>query len=242
MWKKTIAILALLLLTGCATPDSVGGYFVARGNDFADMWRITLGPALGLHVRARAVIFQVGEGFSVGHDYGWDGRAGARVATWNRLSYSMWVPIAFNHDVDVRGYDPENLWEPYMRIRLGEPRPPAGKQPEDMLPAQIIEYRTSAILTGYRHRYYEREPRRWTRVADYYWIGAEATPAILTIRFGLNPVELLDWLGGIYCLDLLDDDGFGKPAMEKKKPESATQPETAQGDWGRPLASPLFSS
>jgi hypothetical protein len=228
--KRSVAALAAALaltLAGCAAPDGVGGYFVARGSDFADMWRLSLGPALGLHARVRAVVLHAGEGFSVGRDYGWDGSAGASAPRWRRLSYTLWAPVVWLHDVDVRGLDPDADWAPYLRVRLNEKRPP-----RDMEPAEVIRIQTRAVLLGYRYRSKERDVPHWTEVADYYWVSAEATPLVLTVRAGINPVELLDWLGGLFCLDLLGDDGSEAPP-ETAPPDAAPASASSRRELGR---------
>jgi len=189
-------------VTGCAAPHDAGEYFGDRVRDFADCWRASAGPALGLHVRASAIILQAGEGFAWGRDFGWDGPGGAFPPTWRRLSCTAWVPIVFFHDVDIRAFPPDAPWKPYLAVRLGESPPP------NLAAADVTDITTDALVTGYRWKHHGRTLPRWTRVADLYWVEADVTPLLFSVRFGFNPLEFLDWLAGLVCVDMLSDDHF----------------------------------
>ena len=197
-----VAGLVAVLLTGCAHPQGVGDYFADRGRDFAHCWRVSGGYGLGLHVRARAIIFEAGEGFAWGRDFGYDGPAGASPPAWNKLAASITVPIIFDYDVDVRGLEDGASWEPFLKLRY-----PPELTPKHLPVADTTWLKSGAMVIGYSYKDVSRELPPWTKVADYFWVQAEATPIFVSVRFGFNPLEFIDWLAGIGCLDVLGDDG-----------------------------------
>ena len=198
-----VACVAAFFLMGCAAPRGVGEYFGDRGRDFADCWRFSLGYGLGVHARARAVIAEAGEGFSYSRDFGWDGPAGVDAFHWRRLASSITVPILFEYDVDVREFDADTPWLPFLRIRLAD-----RSAPTDLPSAGVADLSSTAILVGYHHKTHARTLPPWSRTADLFWIQADATAVVPSVRFGLNPLELLDWLCGLGCVDILGDDHF----------------------------------
>ena len=220
----TVAALTVIVLTGCAHPKGVGDYFADRGSDFAHCWRMSGGYGLGLHVRARAIILDAGEGFAWGRDFGYDGPAGAQPPAWNKLAASITVPIIFDYDVDVRGLADDAEWKPFLRLRY----------PEELLPhhlpeADVTWLKSGAMVIGYSYKDISRTLPPWTKVADYFWVQAEATPVFVSVRFGFNPLEFLDWLAGIGFLDPLGDDDFGED--ERPAPGAPSMPKTvADGD------------
>ena len=75
MQKLLISLLVAILaaIAGCATP--VGTYAKDRGNDFADMFKLSGGPKLGIHADVQATDFvHLGLGGGVGYVGGFYGR------------------------------------------------------------------------------------------------------------------------------------------------------------------------
>ncbi len=187
-------------VSGCARPDSFGGYFADRGRDFAESFRISGGAAWGVHVRVDALLDEVGFGLARGHKFGWDGAAGVGRAHWRKIGASAWLPIVFNYHVDARGVDPDADLGPFLMWRFGDRRPPT-------LPAETWHLHGQAIVTGYNWHCWREEPPKGTRVGDLYWIEADATVILVSFRFGLNVAEFVDWLGGqFFLVDMLGDD------------------------------------
>ena len=191
--------LLLLLAAGCAAPRSVGGYFVDRGRDFGECFKFSGGYAWGVHARAEALIIGAGLGLARGSKYGWDGPGGAGQWRWRKIASSAWVPIVFEYNVDARGVDRGAPLTPFVKARFGDSDPPD-------LPADLVYLRGRAIKTGYNWAIRRQSLPKGTRVADLYWIEADVTVMPASLRAGFNPVEFLDWLAGIFCLDMLGDD------------------------------------
>ena len=201
------APLLLGLLAGCARPRSVGGYFVDRGRDFVECFRLSGGYAWGVHVRAQALIIEAGMGVARGKKYGWDGPGGVGKWHWRKITCSAWAPIVFEYTTDARGVDEDAALGPFLRPRFGDAEPPE-------LPADLVCLRGGALVTGYNWRQQRRAIPKGTRVADLYWIEVDATVMPASLRVGFNPAQLIDWLAGFACLDMLGDDRWvvGRPS------------------------------
>ena len=197
------ALIACGLLCGCAAPRGVLEYFGDRGRDFVDCWRISAGPALGIHARARALMLvDEGIGFAAGHDFGYDGPGGAFPGTWRKMTASLGL-VLLMYNVDVRGLEKGAEWGPFLKFRLK-----ADESLKDLPPAEVTELESIILVTGYQHREHSRTLPPGTEVADMFWTQAEATPGLVSVRFGLNVVEFFDWFLGIGCIDFLGDDAF----------------------------------
>lgn len=187
------------LTAGCATPKGVGGYFKDRGRDFGESFRLSAGPGIGIHARVNAIIFFAGEGFARAHKYGWDGAAGIPEAHWDMLAMTVWVPILFDYDSDVRNLDEGTPWRYFLKPHFEDPVPSS-------LPADVAYLSGHIVLTGYNWLHNRRDLGRGTLIADRSWLEAEATAAVVSVRAGVNLAELLDFILGIGCLDILGDD------------------------------------
>ncbi len=208
---RTLAVctlLTLLLAAGCAAPQSVGGYFADRGRDFAESFRLSAGPGVGLHARVNAIVLFAGEGFSRAEKYGWDGAGGVRGPHWSKLAVTVWIPILFGYDSDVRGLDEGAPWRYFLKPHFDDPRPLA-------FAAEVAHLSGHLMLTGYDWRYHRRGIRRGTDLADRSWIEVDATAAVLSVRAGFNPAEFFDFLIGLGCLDILGDDRHTLQEAEK---------------------------
>jgi len=209
-------LLAAILAAGCAAPRSVGGYFADRGRDFGESFRLSAGPGIGLHARVNAIILFAGEGFARAHKFGWDGAAGIPSAHWDMLAMTVWVPILFDYDSDVRNLDKGTPWRYFLKPHLDDPRPAA-------LPADVAYLSGHLIFTGYYWRYNRRDIRRGTDLADRSWIEADATAAVLSVRAGFNPAEFFDFLLGLFCVDILGDDRHVTPSPDTPPPTPSEQ-------------------
>lgn len=208
----TVGVL-LVILTGCVTPTSVGGYFADRGSDFGACFRASGGPALGVHARARALIFGYGLGFAYGHSYGWDGQVGATGPGWNKLAASCGVPFIWNYDVDVRNIDDGASWDPFLKTYYHAPVP-------QEFNAEVTDFGGWLLLgtIPYGAKQMKFPTSAGMRYADNYgWIEVDATPLIANVRVGFNAVHFLDFLCGWFCLDMLGNDRHvTRPETPKK--------------------------
>lgn len=209
-----LAIIASMLclgLIGCVQPSSVAGYAADRGRDLAEVFRLSVGAGVGLHARAGVPYLRVAEGFAWTHMVGWDGAAGIHDWHWNKLSASHW-PLFPGFDEDVRALDPGARWSAFGRLIEGENRT-CDFQAEYLFIRDLDPH-----AWEYKEVYYSRRPlSSGTRAADHYWIEVDLTALVPSVRVGVNPVELADFLAGLFCLDILHDDRFIIPPREQKK-------------------------
>lgn len=211
--RLILAGVLLAALTGCVTPTGVGGYFADRGSDFGACFRGSGGPALGLHARARALIFGYGLGFAYGHSYGWDGQVGATGPGWNKLASSWGVPLIWNYDVDVRNIQEGASWSPFLKMYYHE------KMPAEF-DAEVTDFGGWLLLgtIPYGAKRLKFPTSAGMRYADNYgWIEVDATPLIANVRVGFNLVHFIDFLAGWFCLDMLDNDRHVIRPEEPKK-------------------------
>jgi len=202
--------LLLLLAAGCAQPRSVGSYFANRGRDFAECFKGSAGYGWGVHARVEAILIGAGMGLARGRKYGWDGAGGVGQAAWNKIAASAWLPIIFEYNVDARGVAPGAALGPFTELRLADKTRPD-------LPAELVLLRGDAVKSGYNWRLQKRPVAKWTRWADLYWIEADVTAMPVSLRFGFNPTEFLDWLGGLACFDILGDDRNVAGASDRQR-------------------------
>jgi len=222
MWCAGICL--LLVAAGCAHPTGVGGYFADRGRDSVEMFKGSAGYAWGIHARAEALVTGAGMGIARGRKYGWDGAGGVGAASWDKIAASAWVPILFEYNVDARGVEPGAALGPFTALRLTDKRPPT-------LPADLVYLRADAIKAGYNWRMQRRALPKWTALADRYWIEADVTAMPVSVRFGFNALEFLDWLTGWGGLDVLGDDRHVKCAVaeESARMQVGGSPPTSAG-------------
>jgi hypothetical protein len=200
--RAVLAGVLLVALAGCVTPQSAGGYFADRGSDFAACFRGSGGPALGVHARAKLLIFGYGLGFASGRSYGWDGQCGAAGPGWSKLAASCGVPFLWNYDVDVRNLDANAAWRPFLRSYYHE-------DPPREFEAEVTDFGGWLLLgtIAYGAKAMKFPTSAGMRYADNYgWIEVDATPLIANVRVGFNAVHFLDFLCGWFCLDMLGND------------------------------------
>jgi len=205
-----------LALAGCAQPRNFTGYLADRSRDLVETVRLSAGVGLGLHARAAVTSYLfVGEGYAYTHMFGWDGAAGVNQWQWNRLAASAGIPFVMDYDVDARALDPGADWSVFTRLHYGE------KQPKEFA-AKYVSLTSCVFLSdSYLWTCNRRTLLPGTRQADFYWVEADATALVLSARAGINLAELADFVGGLFCLDMLGDDRFVIPSLpEPKEPKA----------------------
>ena len=181
----SIAILAIVVsMSGCATP-----YMMDRRRDLADIATVTLGKGFGAGVRAGpAHIGLLGSIDHVGL------RGGAFRTKWSQDSDFGWAGI-FDPLIAFPGGDGlftggEWFRAPFDGSMIAEER---GKLYE-------VEGIAPFVMTPQRESPSDSNPA-------YYFTQLEAGFGLgLSIRLGLNPGELTDFLLGWFGIDIYSDD------------------------------------
>ena len=184
MKRNAISLLAAALLSGCASP-----YMTDRGNDFADIMTMTLGKGLGASVHAGPAHVGLFGGLDhVGL------RGGVFRSKWRQDSSLGWA----------------GLFDPLIAFPGGEGIDTGGewcRAPFDG--AEIAEERGKCFeVAGVAP--FIMLPKRTTQADSYathYFTQVEASLGLgLTLRMGLNPGELLDFILGWTAIDIYEDD------------------------------------
>ena len=183
-----------LLVSGCAT----GSYMADRGHDLADIVTMTAGKGLGASVHAGPIH----GGLFVGKDQV-GLRGGALRTKWSQESSFGWAglfdPLIAFPGGDMITTGGEWFRAPFDGSKIAEQR---GKlyEAEGIAPFLMIpNQRTPA---GSNPAYY------FTQIEASLGLG-------LTVRLGLNPGELVDFLFGWFGIDIYSDDLRGRMPLDK---------------------------
>lgn len=185
---------ACAVAVGCAQPPR--GYAGKRGADLADCFHFTIGYGLISYSRVKVTDWAVlGMGCAGRERWGWRGRYGDR--GWER---------ARGGDIYIGdvGYEAG-----FPLVANEEGSDAAGNRVSTLGPS---------ITT---HRYaWDLEPPRWGKIADRFWIGMAGT-AGLSLEIGFNVAELLDFVLGLWTIDITGDDTWApKPLPAEPSDES----------------------
>ena len=195
-----LCLLALSLAAGCAAPRTVGEYFGDRARDAADCVRLSVGYGAGLHLRAH-LPYLPPAGYGTAprlRMYGWDGPAGAGAAAWDQTAGSLFLPPVIWVDADGRSPDLERL----VGAASQPPSEPTAFRGVWRFKAAGLLWPDSAM---YRTEYLRTIPPGTER-ADAWWLGIDATLGYVSIRAGVNPAQIADFILGFAGIDLLGDD------------------------------------
>ncbi len=195
-----LCLLALFLAVGCAAPRTVGEYIGDRARDAADCIRLSAGYGAGLHLRAHLPhLPPVGYGAAPRlRMYGWDGPAGAGSPAWDQTAGSLFLPPVIWIDADGRSPDLQRL------VRA------ASQPPSEQAPFRgVWRFKAAGLLwpdsAMYRTDYLRTIPPGTER-ADAWWVGIDATVGYVSIRAGVNPAQIADFVLGFAGIDIFGDD------------------------------------
>jgi hypothetical protein len=154
------------------------GYLSDRGRDFGDIWRLEASVGAGLQANVNAGEFAH---LGVGSSRRWSGGWAYGLATSERRSEDHF-PLAYAWSI----LEPEVQGLHFLRIGDEAPRP---------------QHRCAVVCPGVLSGGSLRKPPM------QYWnleIGVMAL--VVGVDVGFNPAEFLDFLLGIFVIDLGDDD------------------------------------
>jgi hypothetical protein len=199
--KRIILILTVIACTGCATP--FGNYMKNRGNDLLDPFKIRAGIGLGLHADVEATeLLHAGIGGSgIPIGAGMNGRY-MHIGEQLELNCNLPVTLFIKKEADMIGTDPYNPWcFTHYHIECDW----RGKN-------EVTYCCLSPLLYGVDK--YGNAALDYTKQKDdikkpvYRWLDAEAgaTLGFINGRIGFSPGELLDFVLGIFTIDIAKDD------------------------------------
>ncbi|MCU0722311.1 MAG: hypothetical protein MUC63_01610 [Planctomycetes bacterium] len=220
MKRANLVLSALLLALAGAAPGC--SYLEARGKDFADCWRLTVG--LGIGASASVEVGPIGWG--VGY---WEGYA---VGVWGRQSpfagahQHLGIPFPLGLIAGplamaiLPGGEGSDAFATmlFVATEIENVAPSGGEESEQWKRGQFLH--ANAFL--------DSERDGW---ADYFWIEAGAR-CLVGVHAGFNPAEFLDFLLGWVGIDLCGDDEKPPPELPDFGPKAARTGKP-EGDGGR---------
>ncbi len=181
-----VLVLLVLLTSSAGCQSSIGNYFANRGNDLRDIAgvAVSVGPGFGVAVRATAVL-QVEASYYYSYKLG----------TWRRGA-GLW-----KHVEKAGGLSPI-FW-----VRNVERESIFGDL-DDVDDGLIIAPWPDSHFSGFM------SPRQWQEMSfsaeQGFWdIGASLHLLVAGVHAYVNPAELLDFLLGVFGIDLMGDDEAG---------------------------------
>ena len=184
--KKAIQLISLIILhssiMGCAT----SGYLTDRAQDAADIF--TAGIGFGVGGKARVGPIQTGLLF--------DAPLGAlRGGEFTKGNKGYVFPDPLDVQVVAFGLESFTMIEPQRRAQRGAQR---GKE-------FYASTGANSLVIPFIHRVERTVIKR--KIPYYYYTQCEAVIGIgLSVRLGLNPGELLDFLLGWMTFNIFNDD------------------------------------
>lgn len=195
-WVALVGV-ACAVGAGCAQPPR--GYLAQRGADLADCFHFTIGYGLMTYSRVKFTDWVVlGAGVAGRERWGWRGRYGDR--GWEK---------ARGGDV----YIGDVGYEAGFPLVANEEGSDAGGNRVSTLGPSSTTRRYASDL----------EPPKWGKLADKFWIGIAGT-AGLSFEIGINVAELLDFILGLWAVDITGDDAWA-PKLPPAEP-SDERPQT----------------
>ncbi len=204
---KRITVLFVLLTgllwfsSGCSTVDhSKGqgtlGYAPARFYDFLDILELNLGidSKFSLFAVGSVEPIAVGLGLYESEKFGFDGRMAGQ---WKESRAE--VDLAIESFVQYKkepGWGNRYLFNPYYS-------PFENKVEGD---DEFLFYRW-----GFSQRLYDHERR-------FLDITAEAHLLVIGVDIGVSPIELMDFLFGLFTIDVISDDDWITPMPDRRVP------------------------
>ncbi len=189
-----LAGVACAVGAGCAQPPR--GYLERRGADLADCFHFTIGYGLMAYSRVKFTDWAVlGMGVAGRERWGWRGRYGDR--GWER---------ARGGDIYIGdvGYEAG-----FPLVANEEGSDAAGNRVGTLGPS-ITKRRYASDL----------EPPRWGKLADKFWIGMAGTAAF-SLEVGINVAEVVDFILGLWTIDLTGDDTWAPKPLPAEAPDES---------------------
>ncbi|MGE3166694.1 MAG: hypothetical protein AB7O52_17465 [Planctomycetota bacterium] len=213
----------LLLVATCVTlcgGCGSGQYLRARAHDLGDCFTARAALGVGLYAEAEVTtLVAPALGFADAtlaprYSWEWDPRrhevfGGLRTAAFPTLLLAW--PI-YGHGETREGYGDTH---PYWRGLIA---------PWALVGTHHIERRSTSLLGVHRlipnprlwDPEFDDEPRPTPRFSEHTWIAVSATPLLVRLDLGWNPLETFDWLVGIFGWDVLRDDSRASPGIESR--------------------------
>ena len=169
--KRTIAVVAVLLLSGCA-------YFEPRGRDLGDIFRLEGSIGVGLQANATAgELLHLG----IGSSRRWSGGWAYGMSTSERRVEDHF-PLSFVSSC----LNPEITGLHTLKSGGGPEHP---------------QHRCAAVAPGAFSSGTVRKP-----AMQYFNLEVGFMAVVLGVEAGFNPAELVDFVLGIFGLDIAGDD------------------------------------
>jgi hypothetical protein len=200
------ALLALAALTGCA---GAGNWARARGRDLGDCVRASVGLGVGLYAEVQATsVLHPSVGFgdvslAPRKTVGWDPRPipPGRVRTAAFPTLVLAWPIYRREMISMGFEDTAPGWRGFL-------------SPLILMGSHHVEGRANSLLG--LHRWLpnpmlgEMPPESSSeRLSRQSWFAVSGTLGVVQADFGVNPLEIVDLLGGLVGWDVLGDDARG---------------------------------
>jgi len=223
--RYSLALISLFTLCGCA---GFGDWARERGRDFGECWRGTLGLGAGLYAEAQVTSLlypSVGFGdttLTPQRAISWDPRPipPGRTRTAAFPSLILFWPL-YREEMRSMGYaDTAPGWRGFL-------------SPLIFQGSHHVERRSNSLLGLHRwlpNPLLEPPPEetpaaRWSRRS---WVAASGTLGFLHLDFGVNPLEIVDFLTGLFGWDLLEDDRKGVREAVEGDQTSQSAPDPLQ--------------
>lgn len=202
MYRFSLFLILLVFLSssGCA---SVGRYFADRGNDFLDIFGLNVSYGAGVLVNVRATQFaQVGLVAFSGARFGFNGR---RCLSWYEESIEIGIsPFYYGREVSTASMS-SNMPEIHQVMRvytlLGPIFALFETEESDVTPQS--EKGSFAII------FREDGDKSFDEAYDrrLFDIGFSVHCLLVGIEVFVNPAEAIDFVLGLFTIDLSGDDG-----------------------------------
>ena len=181
-WYLVVIFCVALVASGCAQFKT---YMESRGNDLADCFTVRAGKGYGLAMRTQVTDYvRASAGISVHRD-NWIGYLGREPV--NAPTDQIWIGLPFSALVLS------------TEIRLG---PTAYDLYPSMLGINVAEIRRDPDSHYPRPDWSPQAPL----IREKFFIEVGATLGAIGFDVGFNPVELVDFLLGLFGIDITRDD------------------------------------
>ncbi len=223
---RSLSCLALLAMASCT-------YLRDRGLDFADCFKVNAGAGIGLAVDIKLTDY-VSPGVGVASytiNAGWDDR---RIyGVWRESDVINTPRIAYEVFLAEQGSRTDENVEAatlFTDLALSSLNLPNERWLRDG-DSVTVEYYSLFNFWGAGERHRARamtghivDPTGRARMVDksvwqkgFFDLGIAVGP--VAARAGFNPLQFVDFLGGLFGLDLADDDGKGRKAVRLRDRE-----------------------
>ncbi len=200
-----LALAGLTLMSGCR---AMGQYFRARGRDLADCGRARLAFGLGLYAEAELTsLVQPSVGFldatlSPRYSLQWDPRSVKSFGEVRTAAFPTLLLVwpYYGYTETQAGYGDTR---PYLRAALA---PWILMGNHQVARTSNSLFRLHNLIPNPRLVAEKDQAPPPGRLTDSFWLAVSGTALLLNTDLGVNPLEMLDLVAGIFGFDPLQDD------------------------------------